>query len=162
MRRGACDLVSTLSARGLTLATAESLTGGQVAAAVTSVPGASRAYLGGVVSYATDVKVDVLGVSDSVVREHGVVSAPCAGAMAEGVRLMLKSDYGVATTGVAGPDPQDGHPVGTAFVGVAGPHGTRTLALRLSGDRPSIQHQTVERALGLLGAVLRGEEPDVG
>lgn len=162
MRRGACDLVHVLGARGQTLATAESLTGGQVAAAITAVPGASKAYLGGVVSYATDVKVDVLGVSDELVREHGVVSGPCAAAMAEGVRAMLRADYGVATTGVAGPDPQEGKPVGTVFVGIAGPDGTSVVPLALSGDRPTVQRDTVDVAIGLLGAILRGEEPDVG
>lgn len=162
MPRGACDLVHVLAARGLTLATAESLTGGQVAAAVTAVPGASRAYLGGVVSYATEVKVEVLAVSDDLVRQHGVVSEPCAAAMAEGVRARLGSDYGVATTGVAGPDPQEGKAVGTVFVAVAGPEGTRVQQLALSGDRPAIQHDTVDHAIRMLSAVLRGEETVVG
>lgn len=162
MLRGTCDLVSALSARGWTLATAESLTGGQVAAAVTSVPGSSRAFLGGVVSYATRVKREVLRVPDEVVRDHGVVSAECAAAMAVGVRTLLGSDFGVSTTGVAGPDQQNGLPVGTVFVGVAGPDGVRVERLDLSGSRAEIQHGAVLRVLDLLGAVLRREEPVVG
>lgn len=162
MTRGASDLVHSLAAAGATVATAESLTGGQVAAAITSVPGASRSYVGGVVSYATRVKVDVLGVPSEVVRDHGVVSAECATAMATGVRTLLGADYGIATTGVAGPDSQEGHRVGTVFVAVSGPLGVRVERLALSGDRDRIQHDTVERAVDLAGTVLRGEEPRVG
>lgn len=162
MTRGASDLVHSLAAAGATVATAESLTGGQVAAAVTAVPGASRAYLGGVVSYATQVKVDVLGVPAAVVRDHGVISAQCAEAMASGVRTLLGADYGLATTGVAGPDNQEGHRVGTVFVAVASPRGVHVEALTLTGDRGRIQHAAVERVVDLAGAVLRGEEPRVG
>ena len=162
MHRGACDLVHSLAAKGATLATAESLTGGQLAAGVTGVPGASRVFVGGVVSYATEAKVAVLGVPPDLVAQHGVISADCAQAMAEGVRSLLGTDYALSTTGVAGPDSQEGHPVGTVFVGLAGPAGTRVEKLVLSGERDQIQHATVENAVALLGAVLRGEEPHVG
>ena len=103
--RSSCE---TLAGRGETLATAESLTGGQLSARLTDVPGASRCFVGGVVSYATRVKVSLLGVPAEVVEEYGVVSEECAAAMAHGVRDRLAATYGLATTGVAGPDSQEG------------------------------------------------------
>ena len=117
------------------MATAESMTGGSVADLVSAAPGASATYLGGVVSYATEVKQKVLGVPDEVVVEYGVVSAPCAAAMASGVRALIGTDYGISTTGVAGPEPQEGKPVGLVYVGIAGPHGVDTHELQLEGDR---------------------------
>ncbi len=148
------------------MATAESLTGGRLAALVTEVPGASAVYVGGVVSYATDVKVAVLGVPEELVERYGVVSAECAVAMARGVRGLTGATYGVSTTGVAGPEEQEGKAVGTVYVGVAGPDGDRALALELVGDRAAIQDRTCREALdALLSTVLgnlRGEEPGLG
>ena len=159
----ASDAVHRAAARGVTIATAESLTGGLVAAALTSVPGSSAVVRGGVVSYATDVKVSLLGVPESVVASHGVVSAECAQAMAAGVRERLGATYGLATTGVAGPTEQEGHPVGTVFLGLAGPRGSEVVSLSLSGSRDSIRSETVEAVLEfLLDRVLRREEPAVG
>lgn len=143
---------------GATVATAESLTGGQLAVLLTTAPGASKSFLGGVVSYATEVKTDVLGVPDAVVEEHGVVSAACARAMAEGVRRLMGSTYALSTTGVAGPDPQEDKPPGTVFAAVAGPGGVTVLSLELSGDRATIQQRTCGEALGALAEVLRQEE----
>jgi len=143
-------LVPALAARGVTLATAESLTGGLVGGYVTSVAGASVVYLGGVVSYATEVKTSVLEVPSEIVEEYGVVSGECAEAMASGVRRLLGSTYGLSTTGVAGPDEQEGKPAGTVYVGVAGPAGVHSIALALSGDRASIRTQTVSAALSAL------------
>ena len=129
-----------LVARGLTLATAESCTGGSVAARLTSVPGASRAFVGGVVAYANRVKTDLLGVPESVLREHGAVSEATVRAMAEGVRQRLGADVGVATSGVAGPGggtPEK--PVGTVWLAVSWPGETGpqtdAVLLRLSHDR---------------------------
>ena len=153
------QLVDLLRAGGATLATAESLTGGRLAAAVTAVPGASAAYVGGVVAYATRVKQDLLGVPDAVLAGHGVVSAECARAMADGVRTALDATWGLSTTGVAGPDRQEGHPVGTVFVGVSGPSGSSAVALSLSGDRAEVQDRTVAEAIATLVWKLRGEEP---
>ena len=141
------DLVKVLGDAGLTLATAESLTGGQLAAVLTGVPGSSKVYGGGVVSYATSVKIDVLGVPEELVAEHGVVSAECAAAMAESVRELLGSDVGLSTTGVAGPERQEDKPVGTVFIGVASEAGTKVVPLSLSGDRSSIQRQVVDAAI---------------
>ena len=143
----AAALVATLAGRGESLAAAESLTGGRVAAAVTAVPGSSDVFVGGVVSYATRVKVEVLGVPVSVVEGDGVVSASCARAMAEGARRVLGSTWAVATTGVAGPGPHDGVPAGTVYVGLAGPSGSRAELLRLDGGRAEVQEEAARRAV---------------
>ncbi|WP_198412480.1 CinA family protein [Nocardioides mangrovicus] len=152
----AADVHRLLAERGQTLATAESLTGGRLASLLTDVAGASATYVGGVVSYATSVKEQVLAVPVEVIREHGVVSAECARAMAEGVRGLVGADRAVATTGVAGPTEQEGKPVGTVFVGLAGPEGTEAIALHLSGDREAIRQQTCEAALEELVAAVSG------
>jgi nicotinamide-nucleotide amidase len=142
-----------------TLATAESLTGGRLAAALTAVPGASVVYRGGVVAYASEVKVEVLGVPREVVETVGVVSAECAAAMAHGVRRLVGATYGVATTGVAGPTEQEGEPVGTVYVAVAGPADLVTVALELSGSRERIVEQTCQEALAaLVSAITPTEE----
>lgn len=117
----AAVVLRLLTERGETLAVAESLTGGLVAADITSVPGASRVFRGSVTSYATELKRDVLGVDGTLLAERGAVDPEVALQMAMGVRRVLGADWGIATTGVAGPDEQDGQPVGTVFVAVAGP-----------------------------------------
>ena len=138
-----------------TLATAESLTGGRLAALLTEVPGASATYVGGVVSYATHVKTGVLHVPLALVEEHGVVSSECARAMARGVQALTGATHAVATTGVAGPDTQEGRAVGTVFVAVvAGPGVESVRALELSGDRSSIVDQTCRRSLQALAGLL--------
>jgi nicotinamide-nucleotide amidase len=151
-----------LQERGQTVATAESLTGGRVAALLTEAPGASDTYIGGAVTYATEAKVGVLGVDRGIVDEHGVVSAECARDMARGVRELMGSTYAVSTTGVAGPDDQEGKPPGTVFVGVAGPEGVRAVELELDGDRDAITKQTCEEALSALLDTIRQEETSLG
>jgi nicotinamide-nucleotide amidase len=146
----AVRVVELLRDRGWTLATAESLTGGLVTAALTDVPGASAVVRGGVVSYAAEVKQDVLGVPEELVDRYGTVSRECAVAMAEGVRTLMGADWGLSTTGVAGPDPSEGHPVGTVHVAVAGEHGTTSRALHLCGSRAQVRAATVARVLALL------------
>ena len=150
-----------LAHRGLTVATAESMTGGSVADLVSAAPGAIATYLGGVVSYATEVKQQVLRVPDGVVEEYGVVSAPCAAAMATGVRDLIGTDFGVSTTGVAGPTPQEDKPVGLVYVGIAGPYGVDTHELQLEGDRAGIRSAATERAVTLLlEAVVHGPQQE--
>jgi PncC family amidohydrolase len=160
----AAEVVALASARMVSLATAESLTGGGVAAALTGVAGASSVVRGGVVAYASDLKVALLGVSQSIVDHYGVVSAECAKAMAEGVRDRLGVTYGIATTGVAGPGEQEGKPVGRVFVAVAGPGSlpAEVEELSLTGDRDQIRRATVAHALEFTLRVLRREEPAVG
>lgn len=134
---------------GLTLSVAESVTGGLIASRLVNVPGASAWFLGGVVSYATSVKVDVLGVPDGP-----VVTPEAAVAMAEGVRRVTGSDVGLAVTGVAGPDEQEGQPPGTVFVGVALPSGSAHHALRLPGDRARVRDYATISALDVLRRAL--------
>ncbi len=156
------DLVAALTAAGQTVATAESLTGGLLGGALTAVSGASSVYIGGVVSYATSAKEELLGVPADVLATDGAVSARCAEAMAHGVRRLLGTTYGLATTGVAGPDSQEGKPVGTVFVGVATPAGVASAALALDGGRDEIREATVDAALRLLLDQVPREEPSLG
>jgi PncC family amidohydrolase len=117
---------------------------------VSAPPGASETYVGGVVSYATQVKVRVLGVRPETVEQHGVVSERCAREMAVGVRDLLGADWAVSTTGVAGPTTQDGKPVGTVFLAVAGPEGTTCLEQHLPGDRAGIRQGAATTAARLV------------
>ncbi|KOX36991.1 damage-inducible protein CinA [Streptomyces sp. NRRL F-6491] len=154
-----------LAERGQTLAVAESLTGGLVAAELTGVPGASASFRGSVTAYATALKHELLGVDGALLAERGAVDPEVASQMAAGVRARLGADWGVATTGVAGPDPQDGQPVGTVYVAVAGPAGTgartgsptgKVVPLRLNGDRAEIRRESVRIVLALLHGELSG------
>jgi PncC family amidohydrolase len=143
-----------LQERGHTVATGESLTGGRLAAALTTVPGASKSYVGGVVAYATSVKETVLGVPAALVEQYGVISAECALAMARGAAGVTGATWGIGTTGVAGPDLQEGKPAGTVHVGLVGPGASRGLALELVGGREAIQDRTCEVALSALEDML--------
>jgi PncC family amidohydrolase len=146
----AARLHQELLGRAETVASAESITGGGLADLLSGTPGASATYVGGVVSYATRVKRDLLGVTATQ-----VVSADCAAQLATGVRDLLDTDWAVATTGVAGPDRQDDQPVGTVYVGVAGPAGVVVHHLSLHGDRRSIRVQACREAVrALLDAVV--------
>ena len=130
------DILRRLKNAGVTVAMAESCTGGTVAHTITLVPGASAYFLGGVVAYSKEVKKNVLGVSAEDLEKYGAVSEPVARQMAEGVRKLTGADYAVSTTGVAGPDggtPEK--PVGTIWMAVAGPRGTVTEKLQISHTR---------------------------
>jgi nicotinamide-nucleotide amidase len=144
------ELIAVFAARGLTVATAESLTGGLLAATLTSVPGASAVFRGGVVAYATDLKATLLGVDPALLDRVGPVDPDVAAAMAGGVRHRLSASFGVAVTGVAGPDAQDGHPVGEVYVAVAGPNRVVVAGHRLPGGRSAIREATVAAALDAL------------
>ena len=150
----AAQLVARLTAAGHTVAVAESLTGGLVAAALTDVAGASVVMRGGVVAYATDVKAQVLGVNEVLLARVGSVDAEVAEQMARGVQSLLGATYGLATTGVAGPDSVEGKPVGMVYVAVAGQGTSRVKALSLSGDRAAVRAQSVLAALALLAEEL--------
>jgi nicotinamide-nucleotide amidase len=158
-RELAAEVLRRLSEAGWTVATAESLTGGLVAAALTDIPGSSRVFRGGVVSYATDLKSGLLGVDSAILAAHGAVYAPVAAAMAAGVRERLDATVGVATTGVAGPDPQDGIPPGTVHIAVSLADDTIVRTIGLAGNRDEVRRLTVERVLGLLLGRLREERP---
>lgn len=139
-----------LRGRGATLAVAESLTGGLLAAVLVDVPGASATFRGSVTAYATEVKASVLGVDEGLLAVRGPVDPVVARQMAEGVRRLLGATYGLATTGVAGPEPQDGQPVGTVHLALAGPEGSFVASPRLSGARATIRSGAVDGALELL------------
>lgn len=126
-----------------------------MAGALTSVPGASAVFRGAVVAYAADLKASLLGVPASLLDRVGTVHQDVALAMAHGVCERLAVQVGIGTTGVAGPDPVDGHPVGTVHIAVAGPRGlARHAELRLAGSRDQIRRDTVQASIRLLLAVL--------
>lgn len=151
----AADLVAELTRRRLTIAVAESLTGGALVSELVSVPGASAVVRGGVVAYQTELKHSLLGVDAGLLARHGPVHPDVAASMATGARERLaidgkSADIGLATTGVAGPDPQGGHDPGTVFVGLAVPGGVRVVSLSLTGDRQAIRNATVSESLAVL------------
>ncbi|MFB9467151.1 CinA family protein [Streptomyces cinereospinus] len=166
MSSPATEVVRLLTVRGETVAVAESLTGGLVAAELTGVPGASQAFRGSVTAYATELKHRLLGVDATLLAQCGAVDPQVAAEMAAGVRKALGADWGIATTGVAGPDPQDGQPVGTVFVAVDGPFGPgpgsagggKVEALRLNGRRAEIRMESVRSVLALLLRELASEQ----
>jgi len=150
--------IERLTAASQTIAVAESLTGGLLAAALTSVAGASVVVRGGVIAYATELKTALLGVPAALLERHGPVHPGVAAAMASGVRQRLGATYGAATTGVAGPGPAEGKPQGTVFIAVDGPAGPAVAALRLAGDRRDVREGTVRAVLSLLVSALREDE----
>jgi nicotinamide-nucleotide amidase len=155
----AAEVVAALVSRGLTIAVAESLTGGLLVAELITVPGASAVVSGGVVAYNTALKHSILGVSKKLLDSQGAVDPDVAAQMAEGVRVAcavegIPSAIGISTTGVAGPDPQDGKPVGTVFVGIASDTGTSILSLSLEGSREAIRRAVVSESLAKLNDML--------
>ncbi|MBP5511004.1 MAG: CinA family protein [Kiritimatiellae bacterium] len=145
------DLISLCRDKHLTLGTAESCTGGMIAAQLTSVPGASDVFRGGVVSYATAVKHDVLGVPQRILDEQGPVCADCAEAMADGARRVLRCSLACSVTGFAGPGGgTEKDPVGVVYIGIASPRGTSARRFIFEGSRENIRRQTVVQALSLL------------
>ncbi|MET7769935.1 CinA family protein [Nocardia sp. NPDC005366] len=152
----AAELVRALTIAGQTVATAESLTAGLVAATIAGVPGASAVLRGGLVVYATDLKHSLAGVSDEQLGSEGPVSAGTAEQLAVGARTRCESDWGIGLTGVAGPDSQDGHPVGTVFLGLSGPRHAEVMRLRLSGDRWTIRLDATQIAVRELLRCVQG------
>lgn len=151
MNNSAARLVSLFAARGLTCATAESCTGGLVAAAITATPGASAVFTHGFVTYANHAKSQMLGVPPEMLATHGAVSGPVARAMAEGARTRAGVDYAISTTGIAGPEGGTAEkPVGTVWFGLAGPQGTTIYHQIFQGDREMIRTQAVAFALSRL------------
>jgi len=153
-------VIGECTARGLTIAVAESLTGGLLVAELIRTPGASAVVVGGVVAYNTAIKQSILGVDAGLLAREGAVDPDVACQMARGVRERLAidgrvADIGIATTGVAGPDPQDGKPVGTVFIGIATATGTSSVALHLSGSRDDIRSAVVSESLVELTRLLQ-------
>lgn len=151
MTRACSEVLEALRAAGMTLAAAESLTGGGIGAALTAVPGASDVFKGGVVSYVDEVKEKLLGVSREILENYGAVSAQTAGAMASGVRELLGADVAVSVTGLAGPGGDEfGHSVGTVFIGFSGLNKSLVREFRFVGNREEVRSQTVFAALKLI------------
>jgi nicotinamide-nucleotide amidase len=151
----AAAAVHLLVDRGQTLAVAESLTGGLLAATIVEIAGVSSVFRGGLVLYATDLKASLGGVPGDLLEERGPVDADVAVAMARGARERCGADWGVATTGVAGPQPQGRQPVGRVYVAVAGRDSAEVRRLDLEGNREAIRDGTVTAAFDLLTAHLR-------
>ena len=144
-------LVELYKSSGKTCATAESCTGGGIGAAITSVAGSSEVFLGGVISYANEVKRDILGVAAQVLDKYGAVSSETAAQMAEGARRLTKADVTVAVTGIAGPGGGSAEkPVGLVWFGLATADGVRTEKAIFPGDRGQVRSATVTHALGML------------
>lgn len=156
MNELAAKVITTLRDRTLTLAVAESVTGGLIGATLTTVPGASMVYLGGVVSYATRLKTDLLDVTRETIANHTVVSQEVAIGMAVGLQRRTDADWVIAVTGVAGPDPQEGHDAGEVWICVLGPRipslpqFQQVERFDFSGDRDEIREQTVDAACRML------------
>ena len=148
------QLIADLTRRGLSIATAESLTGGGLVARLVDVPGASHVVRGGVCTYAVDTKASVLGVSESRLTLTGPVDEQVARQMAVGVRSLFGASIGVSTTGVAGPGPADGFPAGTVHIACAHPAGVEHRLLHLEGDRAQVRAGAIDAALTLLRDVL--------
>lgn len=155
----AADVIALLTSKGLTVAVAESLTGGMLTSELVSVPGASLVVRGGLVAYQTAIKQSVLGVPSHLLALNGPVHPDVALAMASGARTMfavdgVPADVGIGTTGVAGPEPQDGHPPGVVFVGIATATDARVIQLTLDGDREHIRRAVVSESLSGLFSLL--------
>lgn len=148
------ELVAALSRRAHTVATAESLTAGLLAATLAGVPGASAVLQGGLVTYTVETKITLAGVPGELLDEVGPVAAPTAAALAHGARSRCAATWGVGLTGVAGPEPHGGHPVGTVYLGLAGPGGVDVAELRLAGSRWDIRLAAVHQAIGRLRALV--------
>jgi nicotinamide-nucleotide amidase len=152
-------IVHELTARGWSIAVAESLTGGMLVAELIRTPGASAVVSGGIVAYSTELKHTLLGVNSGLLAAHGPVHADVAAQMAAGVRdrmavAGIPATVGISTTGVAGPDPQDGVPVGTVFLGFAIGHDVRAVGVQLSGTREEIRNAAVSESLEQLRTLL--------
>lgn len=149
----AAEVHRALLSRGATIAVAESLTGGLLGGALTDLAGSSATFRGGVVAYATELKALLLGVDPDLLHRHGAVHPDVAAAMARGVAARLQATFGLATTGVAGPDAADGRAPGEVYVALAGPgvarDGSSVLSLQLDGGRDDVRRETVRRALAL-------------
>jgi nicotinamide-nucleotide amidase len=148
------QLIADLTVRGQSVATAESLTAGLLAATLAGVPGASAVLRGGLVTYTVDTKIALAGVARELLAEVGPVAAPTARALAVGAQQRCAASWGVGLTGVAGPEPHGGHPVGTVFLGLAGPGICEVVELHLSGSRWDIRLAAVHEAVVRLGALV--------
>ena len=151
---GLSDILESLVSRGESLSVAESLTGGGLAQAFTSLPGSSQIFKGSVTAYQSEVKSSLLKLPVELISEFGVVSEEVAAAMAAGVKDLMSSTWAISTTGVAGPGPADGVPAGTVWVAIDGPI-SQTLQLELSGTREIVRNATIAGAIAAFARILK-------
>ena len=151
---GLVDILEILSQRGETISVAESLTGGGLAEALSSLPGSSQIFLGSVTAYQAEIKNSVLQVPLELISEMGTVSEEVAVSMAAGVKDLMGSTWSISTTGVAGPGPVDGVPPGTVWVAIDGPI-SQTLQLELSGTREIVRNATIAGAIAAFARILK-------
>ncbi|MCM3717088.1 competence/damage-inducible protein A [Fictibacillus phosphorivorans] len=147
--------IDSLMRRNATVASAESLTGGLFGKVMTDQPGSSSVFKGGIIAYSNELKKNLLNVPESLLKEHGAVSEECAKWMAEHIKKMAKADYGISFTGVAGPEQQEGRPVGTVYIGVSGPQKTKVFDFKLAGTRKSIREKTVKHGMYVLNQLVK-------
>lgn len=151
---GLADILETLISRGESICVAESLTGGGLAQAFTSVPGSSQVFRGSVTAYQAEIKSAILKVPSELISEMGTVSEEVAVSMAAGVKDLMRSTWSIATTGVAGPGPIEGVPAGTVWVAIDGPI-SQTLQLELSGTREIVRNATIAGAIAAFARILK-------
>jgi nicotinamide-nucleotide amidase len=153
LRAHAKNVIAALVARGQTLSVAESVTAGGLGSAITSTPGASQVFLGGVIAYSNEVKINILGVDGSLIEKYNVVSEEVANAMADAVRTKFGTTWGIATTGIAGPGDYQGIPEGTVWVAIRGPV-NQTIQLQLDSGREAIRTGAISSAIGTFARIL--------
>ena len=151
--RAARTIVSLLRDRSETLCVAESLTGGGLGAAITAVPGASDIFIGGITAYQPQIKESLLNVPHSLIVDFSIVSEEVAMAMAQGVHGLLGATWAIATTGVAGPGPAEGHSAGTVWVAIYGPI-KQSIQLQIDGEREVVRNATVSSAITTFARIL--------
>lgn len=149
-------IVKKLKKLKATVSVAESITGGGIGAALTDISGASQVFLGGVIAYSDNAKIKELGISKVTLKKSSAVSEVIAIEMAEAVRKKFKSDYGISTTGVAGPGKAYGQKAGTVWIAISSANNTIAIPLALAGDRKSIRKATIESAFAAFSRILRG------
>jgi nicotinamide-nucleotide amidase len=153
LRSHAKNVIASLEARGETLSVAESITAGGLGSAITSMPGASQVFLGGVIAYSNDVKINILGIDGALIEKYGVVSEEVAIAMADAVRAKFGTTWGIATTGIAGPGDYLGMPEGRVWVAISGPV-NQTIQLQLDSGREGIRTGAISSAIGTFARIL--------
>ena len=150
----AAEVADALRARGETVSTAESLTAGAVSSAIVSIAGASDVFVGGITAYRDEIKISHLHVDPATLEEHTSVSEEVAVAMARGAMKSFGTTWAIGTTGVAGPNPLDGHPVGAVWVAIQGPV-CQSIELSLSGERESVRNAATASAIATFARILR-------
>ena len=150
----ATEIIETLRQRNETLSTAESLTAGAVSSALVTIAGASDVFVGGITAYRDEIKISHLDIEPALIAEHSSISEQCAVEMAKGAMKSFGTTWAISTTGVAGPNPLDGHPVGAVWVAIEGPV-SQTIELALSGERESVRNATTASAIATFARILR-------